>query len=161
MRKFSRLGIALLGLVGATLAPVTMASAASSSALRASSAPSGTVTFALPPGSIPTYIFPFVSGPNSNNIDLFQFTPYLWRPLYWFGYGKTPDINFAQSVGQPPGLLQRRPHRHDYAQPRLPLVGRQAGYQPRRRALDEHLQGREAKLPRLLRLAAFPTTSRR
>src|SRR5579862_4361856 len=102
MRNFSRLGLVLVGLVGATLPTVTTASAAYSSALRASSAPSGTVTFALPPGSIPTYIFPFVSGPNSNNIDLFQFTPYLWRPLYWFGYGKTPNINFAQSVGKSP-----------------------------------------------------------
>ncbi len=64
--------------------------------------PQGTVTFALPPGSIPTYIFPFVSGPNSNNIDLFQFTPYMWRPLYWFGYGKSPEINYSESLGKPP-----------------------------------------------------------
>jgi peptide/nickel transport system substrate-binding protein len=102
MKSFSRLGMTLLTVAGVTLATLTTASAASASAQRASSAPSGTVTFALPPGSIPTYIFPFVSGPNSNNIDLFQFSPYMWRPLYWFGYGKTPDINFAQSVGQPP-----------------------------------------------------------
>ena len=102
MRNFSRLGLVLVGLVGATLPTVTTASGAYASDVRASSAPSGTVTFALPPGSIPTYIFPFVSGPNSNNIDLFQFTPYLWRPLYWFGYGKTPNINFAKASASRP-----------------------------------------------------------
>ena len=54
MRNFSRLGLVLVGLVGATLPTVTTASGAYASDVRASSAPSGTVTFALPPGSIPT-----------------------------------------------------------------------------------------------------------
>jgi peptide/nickel transport system substrate-binding protein len=61
-----------------------------------------TVTFALPAGTIPTYISPFVSGPVSNNIDLFQFSPFMWRPLYWFGINGTPNINYQQSMAGAP-----------------------------------------------------------
>lgn len=67
-----------------------------------SNAKGGTVTFALPAGSIPTYISPFVSGPVSNNIDLFQFSPFLWRPLYWYGINGKPTINYQQSMAGPP-----------------------------------------------------------
>jgi peptide/nickel transport system substrate-binding protein len=67
-----------------------------------SSGTGGTATFALPAGIIPTYISPFVSGPVSNNVDLFQFTPYMWRPLYWFGINGTPNINYQQSMADPP-----------------------------------------------------------
>src|SRR5580693_5780345 len=66
-----------------------------------SSGTGGTVTFALPAGTIPTYISPFVAGPVSNNVDLFQFTPYLWRPLYWFGINGTVNINYQQSMAGP------------------------------------------------------------
>jgi peptide/nickel transport system substrate-binding protein len=62
----------------------------------------GTVTFALPAGTVPTYISPFVSGPVSNNIDLFQFSPFLWRPLYWFGGNGSPNINYQQSMAGAP-----------------------------------------------------------
>jgi hypothetical protein len=41
----------------------------SAASVAASSNPGGTVTFALPVGSVPTYIFPFVSGPESNNVE--------------------------------------------------------------------------------------------
>jgi peptide/nickel transport system substrate-binding protein len=62
----------------------------------------GTATFALPQGVPPNYIFPFASGSVANNVDLFQFTPFLWRPLYWFGKGLKTEINYQQSVGEPP-----------------------------------------------------------
>ena len=101
MKRISRLGMTLLGLVSATLASVTITSAASASAQKASSAPSGTVTFALPPGSIPTYIFPFVSGPNPTT-STFPIHPVLVATAVLVWYGKTPDINFSQSVGRPP-----------------------------------------------------------
>jgi peptide/nickel transport system substrate-binding protein len=67
-----------------------------------SSGTGGTVTFALPVGTIPTYISPFVAGPVSNNIDLFQFTPFMWRPLYWFGVNGTPTINYQESMAGVP-----------------------------------------------------------
>jgi len=67
-----------------------------------SKGPSGTVTFALPTGVIPTDIFPFMSGPISNNVSLFQFTNLSWRPLYWFGTGSSPTINYSESLAGPP-----------------------------------------------------------
>ena len=89
--------------VGALLAAAIMGSSLSLATVSASNSSShATVTFALPPGEDGTYIFPFVSGPVSNNIDLFQFTPFLWRPLYWFGINGQPGINYQQSMAGPP-----------------------------------------------------------
>jgi len=87
--------------VAASLA-ILLAGCASGGASSGSSSGGGTVTFALPTGVTPTYISPFVSGPVSNNIDLFQFTPLMWRPLYWFGIDGTPSINYQQSMAGPP-----------------------------------------------------------
>lgn len=92
-----------LRLASGALAVVLLSAGSGSYVSAASSSSSkATVTFALPPGSIPTYIFPFVSGPVSNNIDLFQFTPFLWRPLYWFGQNGQPGISYQQSMAGPP-----------------------------------------------------------
>jgi peptide/nickel transport system substrate-binding protein len=86
----------------AIAASVALLLAGCSTGTSGSSGTGGTVTFALPAGIIPTYISPFVSGPVSNNVDLFQFTPFMWRPLYWFGINGTPNINYQQSMADPP-----------------------------------------------------------
>ncbi len=96
MKRRLQVSLAAVGLVAAAIA------GGSGAVVAKSSGRGGTVTFALPPGENPTYIFPFVSGPVSNNIDLFQFTPYLWRPLYWFGENGQPGINYQQSLAGPP-----------------------------------------------------------
>jgi peptide/nickel transport system substrate-binding protein len=62
----------------------------------------GTVTFALPPGVVSTYIFPFATGPDTENVNLFQMWPFLWRPLYWYGDDGNVGINWQQSVGEKP-----------------------------------------------------------
>ncbi|HVA21227.1 MAG TPA: hypothetical protein VNN74_03930 [Candidatus Micrarchaeia archaeon] len=59
-------------------------------------------TFALPPGELPNFISPFISGPESNNVDLFQFASQLWRPLYWYGINGEFTINYHLGVGRPP-----------------------------------------------------------
>lgn len=61
----------------------------------------GIATFALPPGEVGNYLSPY-AGITDNNIDLFQFTPLLYRPLYWFGKGSKQGINYQQSIGKPP-----------------------------------------------------------
>ncbi len=95
-RRTLRLGATLLLLV------VPMSLALLQAPAAASSGYSGTVTFALPPGEVPNYISPFVSGPNSNNQDLFQFENFLYRPLYWFGNNGEPTINYPLSIGKVP-----------------------------------------------------------
>ena len=62
----------------------------------------GTAVWAELPGSAPNFIFPFdppglFSVPNIN-----QFQYLMYRPLYWFGKGTTPNLNLALSVGQNP-----------------------------------------------------------
>src|SRR5215467_7429270 len=65
-----------------------------------------TVTYALPPTTQATYIFPFVSAskPGSDfsvyNINDFQYLMY--RPLYWFGQGVNPVINQDLSLAYLP-----------------------------------------------------------
>ncbi|HUY98229.1 MAG TPA: ABC transporter substrate-binding protein [Verrucomicrobiae bacterium] len=63
---------------------------------------SGVVTFALPPGQTPSYIFPFMSGAYSNNVNIFQLDALLYPPLYWFGTHGEPTINYGLSLGRPP-----------------------------------------------------------
>ncbi len=89
-------------LFAALLAAVVLTTAGGGTVLAKHRASGGTATFALPQGITPNYIFPFASGSVGNNVDLFQVWPFLWRPLYWFGHGLSPTINFQQSVGKPP-----------------------------------------------------------
>jgi peptide/nickel transport system substrate-binding protein len=57
----------------------------------------GTVTWAEPPGTAPTWIFP-VSGAGAA-ADTTQFQYQMWRPLYWFSNGveasQTPAMSLA------------------------------------------------------------------
>ncbi len=50
----------------------------------------------------PNFILPFYPAQlcSVDNIEQFQFLMY--RPLYWFGVGTTPDLNTSLSVGQTP-----------------------------------------------------------
>ena len=43
-----------------------------------------------------------------NNIEQFQHLMY--RPLYWFGNGSTPNLNPVLVAGRQPGVLQQRHH---------------------------------------------------
>lgn len=91
--------------VGCILGGFLAASCSSVPAPSSSSPSSGaTVTFALPPGAVANYVSPFVSGPESNNQDLFQFEALMYRPLYWFGKNGSPTINYRQSLANPPAF---------------------------------------------------------
>ncbi len=88
--------------VAAGLAAV-LGSALAGAAQTGRAAPAGgTVTFALPPGEYCNYISPFINGPESNNVDLFQCEYFLYRPLYWFGNNGQFTINYRLSMGRPP-----------------------------------------------------------
>jgi peptide/nickel transport system substrate-binding protein len=72
-------------------------------AVHASSSPyHGTVTFAQAATQTPRYIFPFTSGAEANDTELFQFQNLLWRPLYWFGNDGEFSVNYKLSLGDPP-----------------------------------------------------------
>jgi peptide/nickel transport system substrate-binding protein len=64
-------------------------------------APSGTITYASPPGAPPDYIFPMMPGADFS-VSNFQFIYDMFRPLYWFGLGQTPDLNPTVSLAYEP-----------------------------------------------------------
>ena len=85
------------------------------------------VSFALPPSSPPTSIFPLLSSAQYTNVNLNQFTKLLFVPLYWIGHGKHGSDGQRDAVDrQPTRLVLGWPHRHDHAQA-LDVVQRNAG----------------------------------
>jgi len=62
----------------------------------------GIATYALTPGAVPDYIFPFVSGQHDSLANIDYFTQLMYRPLYWFGFGGRPVLNPALSLADPP-----------------------------------------------------------
>jgi peptide/nickel transport system substrate-binding protein len=88
------LAVALtMGLV-ATLPSVTASAGAATK--------KSVVTWAEAPQTPPNYIFPFMSLSffSVSNINQFQFLMY--RPLYWFGNGTTPNVNYSLSLATQP-----------------------------------------------------------
>jgi Bacterial extracellular solute-binding proteins, family 5 Middle. len=57
---------------------------------------------ALQPSNSPNYIFPVVDSTHLTTANV-QFLQYLlWRPLYWFGNGSSPTVNYKLSLADPP-----------------------------------------------------------
>jgi peptide/nickel transport system substrate-binding protein len=108
-RKLSKL--AVLGTVIAAAAIVLSACGSSSSPTTTTSPSStgthmvpikgGTLTIAEAAAGGPNYIFPMMGGAYFS-VANFQLVYLLYRPLYWFGLGNTPDLNTGLSVAYPP-----------------------------------------------------------
>jgi peptide/nickel transport system substrate-binding protein len=62
----------------------------------------GTAVFAEPPSATPNYIFPYTSSTYISDLNLFDFQYLLYRPLYWFGVGANPVVNYSLSLAYPP-----------------------------------------------------------
>jgi peptide/nickel transport system substrate-binding protein len=59
-------------------------------------------TFAEQPQAPPNYIFPFMSLAYFNVYNSEQFQYLMYRPLYWFGNGSTPNLEPALSLAENP-----------------------------------------------------------
>ena len=59
-------------------------------------------TYAEQPPTPPNYIFPFMSLAFFSVANSEQFQYLMYRPLYWFGQGATPNLNPSLSLAQPP-----------------------------------------------------------
>jgi peptide/nickel transport system substrate-binding protein len=77
-------------------------SSSSPSAVGTTPISGGTAVFAEPPSSTPNYIFPFTSSTYCSDINTFDFQYLMYRPLYWFGVGAAPTVNYPLSVAYPP-----------------------------------------------------------
>ena len=64
----------------------------------------GTVRWAEPPGTPPTYIFPFMSAQNSSVDNISQFQYLIYRPLYMFGFpsNNKTTLNSTLSLASTP-----------------------------------------------------------
>jgi peptide/nickel transport system substrate-binding protein len=63
---------------------------------------SGNVTFALPPATVPNYIFPVFSGAQDSIVNVYQMQQIMFRTLYYFGIGVSPAINLPLSLAAAP-----------------------------------------------------------
>jgi len=97
-------------LAAAGLAAVLAACGPASSATSGGGAgPTGSATnsatYAMLPGGFASYPFPFFTLSTFGNDSTFNtndFQYQLYRPLYWFGLGATPDLNPAESLADRP-----------------------------------------------------------
>ncbi len=62
----------------------------------------GVVSFAELAGTPPTYISPLMSAEHESNANLYQFSNFMYLPLYWFGGDGQPELNKKLSVANPP-----------------------------------------------------------
>ena len=62
----------------------------------------GTAHWAEAPQATPNYIFPFASFSYFSVANLTQFQELMFRPLYWFGQGQTPNLNESLSIANLP-----------------------------------------------------------
>jgi peptide/nickel transport system substrate-binding protein len=62
----------------------------------------GTATYALPPNTVPNYIFPFASSTYFSVVNSEYFQYLMYRPLYWFGNGASPTLNTNLSLAGTP-----------------------------------------------------------
>lgn len=62
----------------------------------------GTATMALAPSNSPNYIFPLDDSPHFTTANLEKLQHFLYRPLYWFGDGDSPNVNDRLSLAHPP-----------------------------------------------------------
>jgi peptide/nickel transport system substrate-binding protein len=62
----------------------------------------GTATYALPPSTVPNYIFPFDSSTYFSVTNSEDFQYLMYRPLYWFGNGASPTLNTGLSLADAP-----------------------------------------------------------
>ncbi|HEY4849230.1 MAG TPA: ABC transporter substrate-binding protein [Streptosporangiaceae bacterium] len=64
----------------------------------------GTAVWAEPPSATPSYIFPYMNSAKFSNLNRFDFQYQMYRPLYWFGSGDQPTVNYTLSLAYPPRL---------------------------------------------------------
>jgi peptide/nickel transport system substrate-binding protein len=65
-------------------------------------ATAGTITWAEPPGSAPTWILPIEPGADYTVYSADDFSYESWRPLYWTQSGTSPDIDQSLSLANLP-----------------------------------------------------------
>ena len=92
---------------GATTVPsgtVTVPGAIGDVPLASATGPkkAGTITWAIQPGTAPTWIFPVVPGASNSVFNTFTFEWESWRPGAWTVNGTDPELYPPMSIADPP-----------------------------------------------------------
>ncbi|HEY7145515.1 MAG TPA: ABC transporter substrate-binding protein [Streptosporangiaceae bacterium] len=102
-RRSRQLSIVTGGLAAAALVLSACSSGGSSSGQASGHIKNGGVaTFALPPGAVPNWIFPFIDPAHSSIDNRNQFDYLMYRPLYFFGNNGQPVISNSLSLANQP-----------------------------------------------------------
>lgn len=62
----------------------------------------GVVTWACAPGFPPAVIFPFTPAERMGMRNIIEFQALMYRTLYFFGSGGVPEVDYDNSIGEPP-----------------------------------------------------------
>jgi peptide/nickel transport system substrate-binding protein len=62
----------------------------------------GVATWACAPGFPPAVIFPFTPAERMGTRNIYEFQMLMYRPLYYFGGTGAPEVDYGQSIGEPP-----------------------------------------------------------
>ncbi len=90
-----------VAIVLATLILATVATGVQASS-KGSSNTSAPVTWALPAGQTPNYIFPLIPPSVATNTAVYGWEYLMYRPLYWVGDDGKVALNKAESLAYPP-----------------------------------------------------------
>lgn len=66
----------------------------------------GVVTWACAPGFPPAVIFPFTPAERMGTRNILEFQALMYRTLYYFGSNGEPEVDYANSIGEPPEWSQ-------------------------------------------------------
>jgi peptide/nickel transport system substrate-binding protein len=94
-----------LAAVLAACGPASSGTSGSSGQGGSTGAATNSATYAMLPGGFASYPFPFFTLNTFGNDSTFNtndFQYQLYRPLYWFGKGTSPYLNYAESLAGPP-----------------------------------------------------------
>lgn len=105
-RRRSRLGVAAAAAILCVLALAACGGGSSGGSTGTTSSGSaqsgGTAYFAEGSQATPNWIFPFASLQYFSTTNANQFEELMYRPLYWFGKGSTPNLNPSLSLANNP-----------------------------------------------------------
>jgi peptide/nickel transport system substrate-binding protein len=95
-------GAVVLAAIASACGSSTGSGAGATSAPPGARVSGGTATYALPPSTVPNYIFPFDSSTYFSVVNSEYFQYLMYRPLYWFGNGASPTLNSGLSLADAP-----------------------------------------------------------
>jgi peptide/nickel transport system substrate-binding protein len=100
--RTQRAALAAVAAAALALAGCSSSPSSTSSSPTGAKVTGGTATLAFDAGAGANYIFPLLPPANFSTSNSQDFQWLMWRPLYWYGVGDTPDINLSLSIGNLP-----------------------------------------------------------